>query len=122
MAHTQAHARPGFPLAGGVLLSALADNWWFRLLRGIAAIAFGILAFFWPGLTLITLTYLWGAYALCDGVLALWEAIAGKEADMAPRWWLALVGIVSVVAGLVAFLYTGTTALVLLMFIAAWAI
>ena len=116
----QAHARPDSPLAG--LLSSLADNWWLLLLRGVAAIAFGILAFFWPGLTLLTLTLLWGIYALADGLLALWAAIAAKGGDMAPRWWLALAGIVSILAGLVTFLYPGMTALVLLMFIAAWAI
>jgi uncharacterized membrane protein HdeD (DUF308 family) len=95
----QTHARPDSPLAG--LLSSLADNWWLLLLRGVPAIAFGILAFFWPGLTLLTLTLLWGMYALADGLLALWAAIAAKG-DMAPRWWLGLTGVVGVLAGLVA--------------------
>jgi uncharacterized membrane protein HdeD (DUF308 family) len=120
MAHTQAETR--LPLAGGMLLSSLADNWWLLLLRGLAAIAFGILAFFWPGLTLLTLILLWGVYALCDGVLALGAAIFAKSNDMAPRWWLALAGVISILAGLATFLYPGMTALVLLMFIAAWAI
>jgi len=119
MANVQAHARLDSPLAG--LLSSLADNWWLLLLRGVAAIAFGILAFFWPGLTLLTLILLWGIYALADGLLALWAAIAARG-DMAPRLWLALTGVVGVLAGLVAFVYPGTTTLVLLMFIAAWAI
>jgi len=87
------------PTAG--LLSSLADNWWLLLLRGVPTIAFGILAFFWPGLTLLTLTLLWGMYALADGLLALWAAIAAKG-DMAPRWWLGLTGVVGVLAGLVA--------------------
>jgi len=120
MAHTQAETR--LPLAGGMLLSSLADNWWLLLLRGLSAIAFGILAFFWPGLTLLTLILLWGVYALCDGVFALGAAIFAKGGDMGPRWWLALAGIVSIFAGAVTFLYPGMTALVLLMFIAAWAI
>jgi hypothetical protein len=34
------------------------------------AVDFGVLAFFWPGLTLITLIWLWGAYALSDGPIA----------------------------------------------------
>ena len=120
MAHTQAETR--LPLAGGMLLSSLADNWWLLLLRGLSAIAFGILAFFWPGLTLLTLILLWGVYALCDGVFALGAAIFAKGGDMGPRWWLALAGIVSIFAGAVTFLYPGMTALVLLTFIAAWAI
>ena len=101
---------------------ALAENWWLVLLRGIAAVVFGVLAFFWPGLTLLTLTLLWGAYALCDGVFALWAAISGKGGEMAPRWWLAVVGVVGVLAGVGAFLWPGMTTLVLLLFIAVWAI
>src|SRR5258708_25882060 len=42
--------------------------------------------------------------------------------DAGPRWWLGLSGVVSVLAGAFAFWYTGMTTLVLLMFIAAWAV
>ena len=83
MADTHARSGPGndLPLPG--LLRSLADNWWLLLLRGLAAVAFGILAIIWPGLTLITLTWLWGAYALSDGVIAIWAALnaSGGDAD-----------------------------------------
>ena len=46
----------------------------------------------------------------------------GSGGDAGPRWWLGLSGVVSILAGIVAFAYTGMTALVLLMFIAVWAI
>ena len=104
------------------LLRAMADNWWLLLLRGIAAILFGVLALVWPGVTLITLTFMWGAYALVDGAVSLWAAIVGKGGGLAPRWWLAVVGVAGILAGLVAFLSPGITALVLLTFIAGWAI
>jgi uncharacterized membrane protein HdeD (DUF308 family) len=110
------------PLLGRGLLSSVADYWWLLLLRGLAAVAFGVLAFFWPGLTLVALTLLWGAYALADGILALGTALAARGGGTGPRWRLALIGVVGILAGLVAFFYTGMTALVLLMFIAAWAI
>ena len=121
---TNTHAQSGLAvgLTGPGLLRSLADNWWLLLLRGLAAVAFGILAFFWPGLTLITLTWLWGAYALSDGVIAIWAAFNASGGDAGPRWWLGLSGVVSILAGLVAFWYTGMTTLVLVMFIAAWAV
>lgn len=122
MANTQAHFETNFPLKGAEMLGSLAENWWLLLLRGLAAVAFGILAFFWPGLTLLTLTLLWGAYAVSDGALASWAAISAKGGDTSTRWWLALGGVVSILAGLTAFFWPGTTTLVLLMFIASWAI
>jgi len=106
----------------GLALRELAENWWLLLLRGIAAIAFGLLAFSWPGLTLLTLVLMWGIYAIADGILALWAAIASKGGEMAPRWWLAVVGVAGILAGALAFVWPGMTALVLLMFIASWAI
>jgi uncharacterized membrane protein HdeD (DUF308 family) len=104
------------------ILSALAENWWLFLLRGIAAIIFGILAFIWPGITLLSLTLVFGAYALVDGICAIWSAISGRTNNMVPRWWLAVVGVAGVLAGLIAFFYPGMTALILLFFIAGWAI
>ena len=122
MANTHAHSGLAAGLSGPGLLRSLADNWWLLLLRGIAAIAFGVLAFFWPGLTLITLTWLWGAYTLSDGVIDIWAAFNASGDDAGSRWWLGLSGIVSILAGLIAFLYTGISTLVLLMFIAVWAV
>jgi uncharacterized membrane protein HdeD (DUF308 family) len=118
---THAESRPNVGPVTSLVLGKLAENWWLLLLRGLAAIAFGVIAFFWPGITLVALTYLFGAYAIVDGVFAIWAAI-NASGDAGPRWWLGLSGIVSIIAGIVAFAYTGMTALVLLMFIAAWAI
>ena len=105
---------------GSAMVHALAKNWWLLLLRGIAAIIFGLLAFAWPGLTLLTLILFYGAFALVDGVLAIVAAITGGVPGS--RWWLAIVGLLGIAAGLLTFLTPGLTALVLLFFIAGWAI
>ena len=97
------------------MLDDLARNWWLILLRGVCAIIFGVLTFLWPGLTLFTLILLYGVFALFDGELAIGAAIMGGTP--APRWWLALV-----VAGAVTLAWPGLTGLVLLFFIAGWAI
>ena len=95
---------------------ALAGHWSSLAIRGVCALAFGILSLIWPALSLTTLVLIWGVYALIDGALAL---IAGFRAKI---WSLAFIGLVGVLAGIGAFVYPGMTALVLLYFIAAWAI
>jgi uncharacterized membrane protein HdeD (DUF308 family) len=108
------------PLGRGVL-PVLARNWWALVLRGLAAILFGVLAFAWPGITLFVLVLFFGAYMLVDGIFAIVAAVraAGEE----DRWWLLLIqGTLGVLAGLVAIFWPGLTALALLYFIAAWAI
>lgn len=102
------------------MLDPLARNWWLFLLRGILAIIFGILTFIWPGLTLLTLVAFYGAFALLDGIFSLTAAITNGAP--APRWWLALVGVLGIAAGLLTFFWPGVTGIVLLMFIAAWAV
>ncbi len=114
-------AQPG-PLQGAVMLHALADHWWVLLVRGVAALIFGFLTFLWPGITLLTLTMFFGAFALVDGVLALWSAISGKLGPVAPRWWLAIVGVAGIAAGILTFVWPLKTAIILLLFIACWAI
>ena len=113
-------APPGSLEPGASVLHALARNWWLEVLRGIAAIVFGILAFVWPGITLFTLVLFYGAFVLVDGVLALAAAVKGGNAT--PRWWLAIVGLAGIVAGALTFVWPGITAFILLFFIAGWAI
>ena len=72
---------------GGAVLGALAENWWLLLLRGLAAIAFGVIAFLWPAITLVALTYLWGAYALADGIIALGAAFSARGVDAHAGGW-----------------------------------
>ncbi len=105
---------------GSPLVQALTRYWWLVLLRGIAAIIFGVLAFIWPGITLVTLVLFWGAFTLVDGILSLAHAVMGG--NVGSRWWLALIGVLGIIVGLLTFLMPGVTALVLLVFIAVWAI
>jgi uncharacterized membrane protein HdeD (DUF308 family) len=103
------------------MLAILARNWWVFLLRGVAAIIFGILAIIWPLLTLQVLILLFGAYALVDGVFTVIAGIAAHERNQ--RWWVLLLqGIAGIIVGVITFFWPGLTALVLLYFIAAWEI
>ena len=58
------------------MLNRLADHWWLVLIRGIAGVLFGLLTLFWPGITLLALVALFGAYALVEGVSSIVAAVA----------------------------------------------
>jgi uncharacterized membrane protein HdeD (DUF308 family) len=103
-----------------MLLHIASRNWWSIVLRGVCAILFGLLAWFWPGVTLTALVLLWGGYALADGVLAFAGAFSGQTAT--PWWALVFTGIVSLAAAAFAFLFPGLTAVGLLYLIGFWAI
>src|SRR6058998_299984 len=88
-------------------IGELPRHWWVVALRGLAAIVFGVLAFVWPGVTLSVLVLLFGAYAIVDGILALYTAMRSGGGNV---WVSLLEGIVGIAAGLVAFFLPGLTA------------
>lgn len=100
---------------------ALARWWWTFLVRGLLAIAFGVLAFFAPGLGIAVLVGLFAAWALIDGVTSLVTGIGGRNRDKS--WWLEILeGVVSIIAGIIALVFPVLAAEVLVIIIAAWAI
>jgi len=60
---------------------SMQGAWWAVLLRGIVAVVFGLVCFFWPSITAATLVILFGAYALVDGVITLAMLVAGRTAE-----------------------------------------
>src|SRR5262245_32150944 len=101
------------------MVDTLSRHWWTLVLRGIFAIIFGILAFVWPGITIVTLVLLFGAYAIVDGIFALIAAVRGGTPH---RWLLALEGVFSLLAGIIAFAMPELAALSLVLIIGFWAI
>jgi uncharacterized membrane protein HdeD (DUF308 family) len=104
------------------MLERMAQDWWMIALRGVAAIVFGVLALVWPGITLLSLVFLFAAYALIDGVLAIVSGIRRGGEGRSPDWWRVARGIVGVAVAVIAVVMPGLTALALLYLIAAWAI
>ena len=102
-------------------LPAEAGHWWALALRGAIAILFGLAALLRPGIALEALILLFGAYALVDGVFSIVGVFGGTRGGT-PRWLLFLEGVAGILAGLIAFVLPGLTAILLLYLIAAWAI
>jgi uncharacterized membrane protein HdeD (DUF308 family) len=103
------------------MLDFLAKNWWVLVVRGAAAVLFGVLAFVYPIASLGALILLWGAYALVDGVFSIVGAFR-RAAGEGVHWWMLLTGLVGVAAGIVAFANPALTAIALLLLIGAFAV
>ena len=101
------------------MLGALTTNWWAWLIRGILAIIFGVIAFTQPTTTALALVYVFGIYAIAEGILNIWAALSGK-ADS--RFWYIIWGLISIIAGIIAFANPILTGLTLVIVIGAWAI
>ena len=103
------------------MLHALARNWWALLVRGIAAVIFGILALAWPGSAWLAIAILFGAYAFVDGVFAIVAAV--RAAETHERWLPFLIeGIIGIVIGGITFYDIRITILALYFTIAVWAL
>jgi uncharacterized membrane protein HdeD (DUF308 family) len=104
-----------------IMLEQLSRNWWTLLVRGIVAILLAVIAFSQPGTTVTALVWLWGAYALADGVFVVIASV--RAAGQHQRWGMLLLqGLSGIAAGIIAFAWPAITALVLVYLIAAWAI
>lgn len=104
------------------MLGFIAREWWVFLVRGIAAIVFGLMAIVWPAATLLVLVIMFGAYVLVDGVTLLVALIRGDALARRHAWAVGIMGALGIVAGIVTFAWPDATALTLLYVVAFWAI
>jgi uncharacterized membrane protein HdeD (DUF308 family) len=103
------------------MLSTVCKRWWVLLARGLAAIALGICAIAWPGITLLTLVLLFAIFSIIDGIAAIILGFRG-EADGTVWWTMVMLGLLAVAAGIIAFAWPGLSLLVLATIIAVSAI
>lgn len=101
--------------------AVLAGNWWAIALRGVLGIAFGVIAFIWPGGTMLSLLLFFSAYAFVDGIFAVVAAV--RAARSGRRWGLFILeGLVNIATALVALAWPAITILAFVFLMAAWAL
>jgi uncharacterized membrane protein HdeD (DUF308 family) len=113
-------------IAAGILEIAMifmAAGWW-KLLNAVLAIAFiaaGIVAFVHPGNTFAALAAIFSFFLIFAGTFDIIQSIAARhEIEV---WWLQLVGgIIEVVLGFWAAGYYGRSAVLLIAWVAAFAL
>lgn len=104
-----------------VIVETPRQYWLLILFRGIIAVLFGIMALISAEFTLLFLVYLFGAYVLIDGIVAI---IVSLQERKTTRAWLVvfLIGIVGIIIGVLSFIHPGNVALVIFYLVALWLI
>jgi uncharacterized membrane protein HdeD (DUF308 family) len=89
------------------------------LLLGVLAIIAGIIALAWPGVTILALVVLFAVYAFIGAGLQAMRAFSSATAG--PVFGYLLLGLIDLAAGVVALVWPGPSALVLVLVVAIWA-
>jgi uncharacterized membrane protein HdeD (DUF308 family) len=95
----------------------LSNYWWVLTVRGIAAILFGVAAVFWPGITLVTLVYLFSAFILVYGIVDIIHGLSGHGGGTANRVLTLLLGALEVGLGVYLIRHTGVAAATLILLV-----
>lgn len=105
----------------GSMSTLLARNWWAMALRGVFAVVFALIAFFWPGATILSFVLFFSAYMLVDGVVGIVSGI--RAASRNERWGLLILeGILNILVGAIAFLMPGLTVVFFITLLAVWSL
>jgi uncharacterized membrane protein HdeD (DUF308 family) len=102
------------------MLNLLARNWWVFALRGGIAVVFGLMVLLFPQIALRTFIILFALYTGADGFFAILSFF--ERESFRKRGWQIMQGVISVAAAVLAVLYPGMTALIILYVIASRAI
>jgi uncharacterized membrane protein HdeD (DUF308 family) len=93
---------------------------WALGVRGALSIALGIVILVWPGISLVALTIVVGAYALANGMTELFYAFTAEGKSR--RGWFVFSGLVGIAFGVMVLAWPGISSLALLYVIGGYAI
>ncbi|HJE58385.1 MAG TPA: DUF308 domain-containing protein [Nocardiopsis listeri] len=105
--------------SAGDMLGELSRSWWVVVVRGVAAVIFGLVALIWPGVTTVALAFVFGAFALVDGIAL---GVAAFRAAPGSRLALVIQSVLGILLGVAALIWPTVAVVALVFVIGAWAI
>jgi uncharacterized membrane protein HdeD (DUF308 family) len=107
-------------IVSGIRMAHRHERWWLLTLEGIADIAAGVIAFLWPGITILAFVYLAAAWAIISGIFMIAAAFRLRRTH--GRWLMGIGGIVSIIWGVLVSIVPVISAIVMTWWIGAYAI
>lgn len=110
-----------FTVAAGITFHKYFERWWAVLLEGLAGILLGFVTFLWPGITTLALVFLIAAWAIVTGIFEIVAAIQFRRV-IPGEWVMILIGLLSIVLGILLIVFPAIGALSLVWLIGIYAI
>jgi uncharacterized membrane protein HdeD (DUF308 family) len=110
-----------FAVLAGIASRRYFERWWAVLLEGVVGIVIGLLTFFWPNIAALGLLYLIAAWALITGILEIVAAIQFRR-EISGEWAMVLSGLVSILFGVLLFVFPTAGAVSVIWMIGIYAI
>ena len=97
------------------------DRWWLILLESLFGIIFGVVAFLWPGITVMALSLLFISWALLTGMVEIAAAIELRK-QIHNEWLLALSGVLSIIVAVFMIIWPSVSVIAAALMIGVYAI
>ena len=110
-----------FAVIVGIASRRYFERWWAVLLEGVAGVVIGLVTFFWPNITGLALLYLIAAWALITGIFEIVAAIQLRRV-ITGEWMMILGGLLSIIFGVLLFVFPSAGAISLVWVIGIYAI
>lgn len=110
-----------FAMAVGIASHRTFSHWWAVLLEGVAGVVVGLLTFFWPNITALAFLFCIAAWAIITGMLEIVAAVQFRRV-IKGEWMLIFGGLLSIVFGILLFVYPAAGAVSVIWVIGIYAV
>ncbi len=110
-----------FTVVAGIASYRYFERWWAVLLEGVVGILIGVLTFIWPNITALVFLYFIAAWALITGIFEIVAAIQLRRV-IKGEWALILSGLLSMILGVLLFVFPSAGAVSVVWLIGIYAI
>ncbi len=109
-------------VAAGLRHRRAETHWVWHVVQGVVSVLAGIVAFVWPGITVLVILLLLAFWSVVGGIAEIGESLAMRRAGSSTWGWMLAAGIVSVLFGIVLFVQPGAALTTLLWLVGVWAV
>lgn len=98
------------------------NHWGWHVVQGVISVIAGVLAFAWPGVTVLAILFVIAFWSIVNGIAEVSESLAMRRNGSSTWGWMLAAGILSVVFGILLVVQPGAGLVTLLWIAGIWAL